>query len=131
MHLHMFIWCKFTWDIKQINTCIGEMSKLWQKKKSLWCYVCFAKKMFMISCLFCKWHTDIQSKTDRKVMSWTIMKFTGRRLRVLDSVSVFCFIWQSPGKGSLFEEKGEEAVSRLIEMNSNELSTRRVAFCGL
>lgn len=39
--------------------------------------------------------------------------------------------YQSPGKGSLFEEKGEEAISRLIEMNSNELSTKHVAFCGL
>lgn len=130
MHLHMFIWCKFTWDIKQIHV-LGKCLSCGKKKKSLWCYVCFAKKMFMISCLFCKWHTYIQSKTDRKVMSWTIMKYTGRRLRVLDSVWVFCFIWQSPGKGPLFEEKGEEAVSRLIEMNSNELSTRRVAFCGL
>lgn len=102
-----------------------------KKKKVYDVMFVLQKKMFMISCLFCKWHTDIQSKTDRKVMSWTIMKYTGRRLRVLDSVSVFCFIWQSPGKGPLFEEKGEEAVSRLIEMNSNELSTRRVAFCGL
>lgn len=130
MHLHMFIWCKFTWDIKQIHV-LGKCLSCGKKKKVYDVMFVLQKKMFMISCLFCKWHTDIQSKTDRKVMSWTIMKFTGRRLGVLDSVLVFCFIWQSPGKGPLFEEKGEEAVSRLIEMNSNELSTRRVAFCGL
>lgn len=68
--------------------------------------------------------------TQRRVLNEILLNRVECSEFLIHSQCIVLF-YQSPGKGSLFEEKGEEAISWLIEMNSNELSTKHVAFCGL